>query len=662
MATLESLTASLKSFADNEAFARLPSETLEKLQALASSLKSHAVNEAYARLPPSTIEKLEALTESLQSVTLNDTLARLPPNVRDVIARVDVPAIVAQLESAKIALTTLKYQDALVSTVAAGLGSYFIFKRYEPSGPFALFFLLLAFPALLTPLLLPHYEDWTHAVATTFGTYLATIIGSTVFYRISPFHPLAKIPGPFLNKITKFRMAYISHQGKMHEYYQNLHRKYGDFVRIGPNEVSIADVGSIIPLMGANGWPKGPNWDGRIPAQTTRSLIALNNAKEHARRRQFWNRAFNSSALKDYEPVITRRSIELAEQLEKQKGPLDLSRWLCYFTYDFMSDMVFGGGTDMLHDHDKDGLWHMLDGGQPLSLFLGHVPWLAQYWMKLPGAGSDLIKHMKMARARAFRRASAGSVTKDLYYYLNDEGGYEPVRPSMSQVVNDGGLAIIAGSDTTSITLANLFYFLMANPKAYKRLQEETDKFFPPGENVFDASQHAQLHYLNAVINETLRLYPPLMSGSQRAAEKGHGGKALGPHYLPEGTQAFIHTYSLHRDPRNFFPAPEEFAPERWLPADQPGSFHAPGFKGEVRHNTAAYIPFSFGPAVCVGKNLAYQEMRMTISLLVQKFELAFAPGFEPRVWEDNLNDLYVTTRGPLPVVVKPREGVVINK
>jgi cytochrome P450 len=70
----------------------------------------------------------------------------------------------------------------------------------------------------------------------------------------------------------------------------------------------------------------------------------------------------------------------------------------------------------------------------------------------------------------------------------------------MPQVVSDAGLAIIAGSDTTSTAIANLFWLLLSNPPAYSLLQREVDKYFPSGESTFETTKFADMPYLNAVM------------------------------------------------------------------------------------------------------------------------------------------------------------------
>lgn len=134
----------------------------------------------------------------------------------------------------------------------------------------------------------------------------------------------------------------------------------------------------------------------------------------------------------------------------------------------------------------------------------------------------------------------------------------------------------------------------------------------------------------------------------------------LNPSFVPEGTSVCVHSYSLHRDPRYFFPSPDAFLPERWLDhtgsgvsnySDIPPSL-GPGFT----HDTRAFIPFSFGPYNCVGKALAYQQMRMVVCMLVRAFDMQFAPGYDPSQWEEDLHDFLVIETGKLSVVVKRRD------
>jgi cytochrome P450 len=81
-----------------------------------------------------------------------------------------------------------------------------------------------------------------------------------------------------------------------------------------------------------------------------------------------------------------------------------------------------------------------------------------------------------------------------------DEGGVEEHPPPMAEVMSDASLVIVAGADTTSTTLSNIFYYLMSNREAYVKLQAEVDLFFPPGEDATDIAKHQKMDYLNAVM------------------------------------------------------------------------------------------------------------------------------------------------------------------
>ena len=114
--------------------------------------------------------------------------------------------------------------------------------------------------------------------------------------------------------------------------------------------------------------------------------------------------------------------------------------------------------------------------------------------------------------------------------------------------MQNGRLAIIAGSNTTSSVLTALLYYLLRNPATYERLQKEVDDAFPNGEEPLDVTKLGQMKWLNGSMwvcdsltgspeeltivmtnrNEALRLQPPVLGGSQRTVGKGKGAKVLG--------------------------------------------------------------------------------------------------------------------------------------
>ncbi|KAI9069564.1 cytochrome P450 [Trametes sanguinea] len=423
-------------------------------------------------------------------------------------------------------LGSLNANDVLVGAVASGLLAHQIFKRFEPDSILAHFALVLLPPALFSYLLAAHIS-LAKAIPAAFGTYWTALLLSVVAYRLSPWHPLARYPGPAYLKVSKLPLTWVASRGRQHKFIKALHEQYGDAVRTGPNEVSIRNPDAIPSV---STLPKGPRWiNAKMAYSDQNSLIAEADPHEHARRRKPWNRAFNSAALKGYEEIIARRLHALADGLAAQKGEVDLGKWIGYFSYDFMSDMAFGGGSEMLKNGDSGSNWHILEEGMASFHVIGQIPWIVRYARRVPRFAHIIQRMVSQGVGLAVQRVKNGSLSRDLFYYLNNEDGAEPSNPPFRETVSNGTLAMIAGSDTTSIALSNLFYFVLSDPDVYARLRAEVDRFFPPGEDPLETKQHATMPFLNAVINETLRLLPVVPDGSQRRVPKGSGGRVAGP-------------------------------------------------------------------------------------------------------------------------------------
>ncbi|KAJ6451361.1 cytochrome P450 [Mycena vitilis] len=547
-------------------------------------------------------------------------------------------------------------ETALV--LLGGVLTHLVFNRFEPHRPLIWAFLFLAPPAALVYSLHLSYG----AVPLLALKHLATLTLSVVAYRISPMHPLAHIPGPLLFKTSNLVIAYHAISGRRNVLMEELHKRYGKVVRIGSDQVSFADAEAAKICMGNKGLPRSIGYATAETVHTPGSIMTSYAAiypeptKVHAERRARWALAFTTKAIREADKFLLPRVDRLINKLGEQEGVLDIGKWFGYFTFDFMGDLFFGGAFDMLEDQDKGGHWKIIEDFAPVIATLYYLPWLTPVMLALPGADSAPINtFVRFAIKAVDDRLARGTKVKDAFYYIageNIEDENKP-RPTRAVIENDVQTGIVGGSDTLASTLANTVFSLLKYPEMMKTLQREIDATFHiDGVDLHDSGRLAELPYLNACINETLRVFPPVQTRVSRGIPKGHGGMHVAGVYLPESTSIDFPPRVIHRDPEYFSPDPERYWPERWLPEATTDSTQP------FVMNTEGFMPFSLGPANCVGRNIAMREMRLVLAQLVYKYDIQAAekdPREFERQWLDGLLDHQILLKGPLRVTLTPR-------
>ena len=153
-------------------------------------------------------------------------------------------------------------------------------------------------------------------------------------------------------------------------------------------------------------------------------------------------------------------------------------------------------------------------------------------------------------------------------------------------------------------------FFLLHSPEHLSKLKAEIQGAFNTSED-FTLESLARLKYLNAVLQEGLRLYPPVPVGMPRRTPPA--GATICGEYVPGDVAVAVHQFATFRSEAHFT-RPTEFLPERWL--------GDPAFQDD---NHAALEPFSVGPRNCLGKNLAWHELRMILATVLMNFDLSLA-------------------------------------
>ncbi|KAH8093149.1 cytochrome P450 [Cristinia sonorae] len=472
---------------------------------------------------------------------------------------------------------------------------------------------------------------------------------ATVAWRVSPFHPLAKFPGPLLNKMTSLKLAHMVWSGKRHLVIYGLHQKYGKVVRTGPNTISFNSYAAITPIYGSsNAFSKSPAYKpGKIHGA---GLFFIQPRDEHNVRRKHWAPAFTPTAVAGYKPVVEKRTNQLMEcMVERRKGPqgtINLSEVIQHWSYDLMGDLTFGGANrlEMMKDND---VGNYVESGQMATVAfesLGEVPALFDIIWYFPVTKTITLLDNLAAKLLVVRQQTTQNVGADIASHLLGE--HDTALPKLSQddLRMDALFAIQAGSDTTSGVLTFVFYYLLANPKAYERLRAELDEAFPDPDAPLNLDLLTNLPYLNGVVDESLRLGTPF-PGLPRITPQG--GAMIDGVFIPEGTIVGVPAYTQEIHPENFWPEPEAFKPERWLPEGLgPGS----------RARRGAIMSFSFGPFGCLGKSLAVQEMRVVTAKMLLTYDLKFAPDFDNAAFVEGIQNMRTTIfRTPLNVVATHR-------
>jgi cytochrome P450 len=167
---------------------------------------------------------------------------------------------------------------------------------------------------------------------------------------------------------------------------------------------------------------------------------------------------------------------------------------------------------------------------------------------------------------------------------------------------------MFGGHETVAVGLAWTWWLLSKHPDVLRKLEAEIDEKLKGERPNFENTR--QLEYLTRVINESLRIRPPVWLMSRVPTEDDE----VGGYHIPAGSQILISSYVSHHH-ADFWNNPEGFDPERWLPeivAERP------------KH---AWFPFSGGPHQCIGGYFGLMEMQIVISMILQRFELDLAPG-----------------------------------
>ncbi|PCG89352.1 Cytochrome P450 [Penicillium occitanis (nom. inval.)] len=449
---------------------------------------------------------------------------------------------------------------------------------------------------------------------TVYTIPVAAIVFALVYfvsqcvYRLA-LSPLRHFPGPFWAKVTDLWHAKLIKTGKEFSALYELHNRYGPVVRIGSSRLSVTDLTAlrIIYKVGA----PFPKTDYYAPFQTPGvgvDIFSERNEAIHGKFKRQFAQIYSASAVKDLDANIDNSIQRFIYNLQHQGAEnIDLGKWVERLLFaDCMCDLHFGQNLAYL-DHDpEDRVFEEINR----SVRQAHLSGMTPGWQRVINA-AQLIKQ------RLCPGNTVNLISRSIEQFFKGSVGPCNNNPTTvcpniaSRLVraqsakNTGSLqdaevlhliqfGLIAGTTDGGTWLNSVFYHLMHNRHKLDKLVEELREKFQLGEigTVCTAQQSATCTYLDAVLQESLRMFPAL--GSILPRETPSGGLDILGHHVPAGFTVGAPAFAIHRMEDIFGPEPFSFKPERWLEAPLPPDM------------SRFSMGFGLGSRTCLGRNLSW--------------------------------------------------------
>ncbi|KAG7316189.1 hypothetical protein KOW79_021055 [Hemibagrus wyckioides] len=367
--------------------------------------------------------------------------------------------------------------------------------------------------------------------------------------------------------------------------------------------------------------------------------------------------SFTSGRLKEMFGIMKSHSRSLTENLQKvsERGEsADIKEFFGAYSMDVVTSTAFSVDIDSLNN-PKDpfvtNIKKMLkfDLLNPLFLAVVLFPFIAPVLEKMdfaffPTAVTDFF-YASLRKIKSERVVKDNKKRVDFMQLMIDSQKSETDDLDIKEtnkglndheILSQSMIFIFAGYETSSSSLSFLFYNLASNPETMKKLQKEIDETFPNKDEV-DYDTMMNMDYLDAVLSESLRLYPVALR-LERVCKKTVEIKGL---TIPKDVVVLVPTYALHRDPE-YWADPETFNPERFTKEN----------KESIEQY--AYMPFGLGPRNCIGMRFALVVMKLAVVEILQRFDISLSE--ETKVPLELNNNGLLAPKHPIKLKFTPRK------
>ncbi|KAK5989461.1 Cytochrome P450 monooxygenase ABA1 [Cladobotryum mycophilum] len=471
---------------------------------------------------------------------------------------------------------------------------------------------------------LAYLPDWQTGAAI--ALLLTAVLTSFVASRLRWYYHLHEYDGPFMAKISPWWLVRTVASGRAYLDFWEVTQKYGSIARIGPNDLLTSEPDLMKHMYKArsdytrSSWYEGMRFD---PSRD--NLLSLRNEDDHRELRSKMAAGYSGREVDDLEETIDHNILEFSRLLGKyadKNKPVDFGRKAQYFTLDVISHVAFGEPFGFLEtDSDVYKYIETTEKTLPMVMVTTVIPWLLKLLSSplfkrfLPSAKDALGfgKVMSIAKEVAAERFGEDKkVQKDML------GSFVAHGLTQSETESEILLQIVAGSDTTATAIRSTMLHVVTTPRVLTRLREEiiSSRISRP---VITNDEAQEMPYLQAVIKEGLRIFPPV--AGLMAKEVPPEGDHWNGRFLPGGTRIGICAWGIFRREDIWGTDAKEFRPERWLE-------NSPE-KVQTMEGILELI-FSYGRWQCLGRPVALIELNKIFVQLLQEFDFSVCDPTKP--------------------------------
>ncbi|UJO25015.1 Fatty acid synthase beta subunit hexB [Fulvia fulva] len=467
---------------------------------------------------------------------------------------------------------------------------------------------------------------------------------ATIFYRLY-LHPLRRYPGPKLWAVSRLPYIRSTVKGTIVHDFHKLHQQYGSVVRIAPDELSYSTPDATKVIYQSN--PELHKDPMHLPPfhNGTPGILAAEE-QHHRRYRRLLAYGFSDRGMRAQQPLIQRHINLLVKRLGQKsaKGSLDIVEWYNWCTFDIIGDLAFGESFGCLEESKTHEWIASIAGNVKAIPIINAIRRFNLDWVIPMIAPKKLLKmrqrNAQFTEGKVDQRLNYGVDRGDLWDGVMDPKGTKGGM-SRQEMISNASAIVLAGSETSSTLLSGCTWLLLKNPDVLAKLKEHVRSSFTDQSEI-DLISVGKLDYMAAVLDEALRLYPPVPMQSNRIVNSG--GVDIAGQQVPARTTVVVQQYAACRSSENFR-RPDEFLPQRWL--------GDPEFANDRRSTSQ---PFSVGPRNCIGRQLAHAEMRLILAQILWHFDLELdAPKMGARDWLREQGVWILWDKSPLWVRLIPR-------